>query len=88
MLEAVLPRMPSPKHETLASLTKTRRVLITVGAGENVVRLLPPLIITEADAKYFLTAFEDVMVQMHKFPGPAWDVLMGIGKMAITQRAR
>ena len=25
--------------------------------------------------------FEDVMVQMHKFPGPAWDVLAKIGKM-------
>ena len=24
----------------------------------------------------------------HKFPGPAWDVLTGIGKMALTQRAR
>ena len=54
----------------------------------DVVKLLPPLIISEADAKWFLTAFEDVMLQMHKFPGPAGDVLTGIGKMAITQRAR
>jgi hypothetical protein len=27
-------------------------------------------------------------VQMHKFPGPAWDVLMDIGKNALTSRAR
>ena len=59
-------------------------------AGHNVdvVKLLPPLIISQADADYFLKAFEDVMVQMHKFPGPAWDVLTRIGKMALTQRAR
>jgi ornithine--oxo-acid transaminase len=54
----------------------------------DVVKLLPPLILNETDAKYFLNAFEDVMVQMHKFPGPAWDVLTRIGKMAVTQRAR
>jgi hypothetical protein len=29
-----------------------------------------------------------VLAQMHKFPGPAWDVLTNIGKMAVTQRAR
>ena len=64
--------------------------IITQVAGHNVdvVKLLPPLILTEADVKWFLTAFEDVLVQMHKFPGPAWDVLTGIGKMALTQRAR
>ena len=64
--------------------------IITQVAGHNVdvVKLLPPFILTEADAKYFLTAFEDVMIQMHKFPGPAWNVLMGIGKLALTQRAR
>jgi ornithine--oxo-acid transaminase len=64
--------------------------IITQVAGHNidVVKLLPPLILTQTDADYFLKAFEDVMVQMHKFPGPAWDVLTSIGKMAISQRAR
>ena len=64
--------------------------IITQVAGHNidVVKLLSPLIITETEVNYFLKAFEDVMVQMHKFPGPAWDVLTGIGKMALTQRAR
>jgi ornithine--oxo-acid transaminase len=67
-----------------------RHHIITQVAGHaiDVVKLLPPLVINEADVKWFLTAFEDVMVQMHKFPGPAWDVLTGIGKMALTQRAR
>jgi len=64
--------------------------VITQVAGHNVdvVKLLPPLILNQADARWFLNAFEDVMVQMHKFPGPAWDVLTGIGKKALTQRAR
>ena len=54
----------------------------------DVVGRLPPLVIGEADVKWFLTAFEDVLVQVHKFSGPAWNVLTGIGKMVLTQRAR
>jgi ornithine--oxo-acid transaminase len=48
----------------------------------------PLFVLSEEDVKWFLTAFEDVMVQMHKFPGPVWDVLTKIGKMAVTSRAR
>jgi ornithine--oxo-acid transaminase len=74
---AVIPLMD--KHHILTQVA---------GHGVDVVKLLPPLIISEADVQWFLTAFEDVLVQMHKFPGPAWDVLTGIGKMALSQRAR
>jgi hypothetical protein len=40
------------------------------------------------DAVWFLDAFEDVLVQLHKFPGPAWDVVSDIGRMVLTRRAR
>ncbi len=64
--------------------------IITQVAGHNidVIKLLPPLVISEEDVQWILHAFEDVLVQMHKFPGPAWDVLTGIGRMAVTARAR
>ena len=64
--------------------------IITQVAGHNVdvIKLLPPLIISEADAVWFLDAFEDVLVQLHKFPGPAWDVVSDIGRMVLTRRAR
>jgi ornithine--oxo-acid transaminase len=77
-----------PQAAVIPLLDKHGIITQVAGHHVDVVKLLPPLILTEADAQYFLNAFEDVMVQMHKFPGPAWDVLMGIGKMAITQRAR
>jgi acetylornithine/N-succinyldiaminopimelate aminotransferase len=32
--------------------------LLTVGAGDNVIRLLPPLVATEADARDALTRIE------------------------------
>ena len=69
-------------------LDKHHIITQVAGHAVDVVKLLPPLVINETDVKYFLTAFEDTMVQMHKFPGPAWDVLTSIGKMAISQRAR
>jgi ornithine--oxo-acid transaminase len=77
-----------PQAAVIPLLDKHHIITQVAGHGVDVVKLLPPLIINEADVKWFLTAFEDVMVQMHKFPGPAWDVLTGIGKMALTQRAR
>jgi ornithine--oxo-acid transaminase len=64
--------------------------IVTQVAGHHidVIKLLPPLVISEGDCQWFLDAFEDVVSQMHKFPGPAWDVLTGIGRLAVTQRAR
>ncbi|MFM2083109.1 MAG: hypothetical protein RL380_1800 [Verrucomicrobiota bacterium] len=76
-----------PQAAVIPLMEKHRIITQVAGHGVDVVKLLPPLVITETDADYFLKSFEDVMVQMHKFPGPAWDVLTGIGKKALTQRA-
>jgi ornithine--oxo-acid transaminase len=67
-----------------------RHHIITQVAGHHidVIKLLPPLVINEEDVRWFLDAFEDVLVQMHKFPGPAWDVIADIGKSAMSSRAR
>src|SRR5580704_5201956 len=64
--------------------------IITQVAGHNidVIKLLPPLVISQEDMNWFLKAFDEVLVQMHKFPGPAWDVLTGIGKRAVTAQIR
>jgi ornithine--oxo-acid transaminase len=77
-----------PQAAIIPLLDKHRIVTQVAGHAIDVIKLLPPLVISEADAQWFLTAFEDVMTQMHKFPGPAWEVLANIGKMALTQRAR
>ncbi len=63
------------------------RVLTQV-AGHNidVVKLLPPLVLSDDDIDWFLQAFEAVMVRLHKFPGPAWEALSRIGKFAIRSR--
>ena len=64
--------------------------IITQVAGHHidVVKLLPSMVMSDEDVRWFLRAFDDVMAKMHRFPGPAWDVLARIGKNAVTSRAR
>jgi ornithine--oxo-acid transaminase len=74
---------------TLIPLLDEHHVLTQVaGHHIDVIKLLPPLVVGEQDISWFLKAFEQVLVQLHKFPGPAWDVVTRIGRMAVTKRAR
>ena len=61
--------------------------ILTQVAGHHidVIKLIPPLIINEQDAMYFLSSFTNVMDKLHKFPGPIWEVLSRIGKTALSQ---
>jgi len=52
----------------------------------DVVKLLPPLNITEADAEWFLDGFEKTMEALHRFPGPVWELVKKLGKHAVAAR--
>jgi ornithine--oxo-acid transaminase len=54
----------------------------------DVIKLIPPLVIDESDVQWFLTAFEQVMVKLHQFPGPVWELMKKLGKHAVTKRSR
>ncbi|MCG8324478.1 MAG: aminotransferase class III-fold pyridoxal phosphate-dependent enzyme, partial [Thiotrichales bacterium] len=56
--------------------------ILTQVAGHkiDVIKLIPPLIITETDCTYFLNSFTDVMHKLHTFPGPSWEVISRIGR--------
>lgn len=70
-------------------LMADHRILCQVaGHNQAVVKLIPPLCINEADVAWFLRSFEDVMVHLHKFPGPVFDVLRRLGTNALTSRER
>ena len=77
-----------PQAAIIPLLDKHHIITQVAGHHVDVIKLLPPLVISGDDAEWFLSAFEDVLTQMHKFPGPAWDVIAGIGRMAITNRSR
>ncbi len=51
------------------------RILSQVaGHGMNVVKLLPPLVITEKDKDNIIDSFDDVIADCHKVPGSIWDL--------------
>jgi len=77
-----------PQAAIIPLLDKHHIITQVAGHHIDVIKLLPALITTEDDVQWCLRAFEDVLAQMHKFPGPAWDVITDIGKMAFTARAR
>lgn len=62
--------------------------IITQVAGHHldVIKLLPPLILSREDADAFVQAFASVMAGLERFPGPAWDVLARIGRFTFTVR--
>jgi ornithine--oxo-acid transaminase len=67
-----------PQAAIIPLLDKHHILTQAAGHDVDVIRLLPPLVVSEEDAAWFLSAFEDVMIQMHQCPGPAWDVLMDL----------
>lgn len=65
-------------------LMKDHRILTQV-AGHNldVIKLLPPLIINESHVERFLTAFEKVVAECHRFPGGAWKTTRNLAISAL-----
>jgi ornithine--oxo-acid transaminase len=57
------------------------------GHHQLAMKLTPPLVINEADVATFLAAFERVLEGMHRFPGPAYDILRRLGKNTLSRRS-
>ena len=49
-------------------------------------KILPPLIIGEREIDRFVTAFDDVLSDLGKFPGPLWDFGQNLVKAALSQK--
>ncbi len=62
--------------------------ILTQVAGNNskIIKLIPPLTISEGDVDWFCNSFEVVMDGLHKFPGPLWEGLFRIGKNALSAK--
>ena len=67
---------------------KDHRIVVQVaGHGMNVVKLLPPLTITDADCDWIESAFEDVIADAHKVPGAVWTLGKTLAGHAMKARA-
>ena len=69
---------------TVPLFTRHRILSQVAGYGMNVVKFLPPLILTDADRRWMVEAVTDVVADAHRIPGAAWD----FGKTLATQAMR
>jgi ornithine--oxo-acid transaminase len=68
-----------------SALFADHRVLSEVaGAGLNTLKLRPPLSITEGEVATFVQAFEGTMERVRTFPGPLWELGMGLARHGLA----
>ncbi len=61
--------------------------IITQVAGHamDVIKLIPPLVLSRADADEIVAGFETTVAACHRFPGPAWEVGKKLGSAALKR---
>ncbi len=68
-------------------LLKKHRILTQVaGSGLNVVKLLPPLVISDADRQWIADGVTDVIAQSHQVGGAVWDLGKTLAGSALKSR--
>lgn len=59
----------------LIPLFSDHRILAQVaGHGQHVIKLLPPLVVSDSDAEWIVGAFDKTIADCHKVPGAIWDL--------------
>ena len=65
-------------------LLKKHHILTQVaGYHTEVIKFLPPLVATKQDMDWFLRAMREVLDDTQKFPGAAWDTVLGLAKNVV-----
>lgn len=65
-------------------LLKKHHILTQVaGYHTEVIKFLPPLVATKQDMDWFLQAMQEVLTDTQKFPGTAWDTVLGLAKNVV-----
>lgn len=72
----------------LMPLLERHAILAQVaGHGVDVIKLLPPLALTDDDVAWILDAFREVLERAHRFPGPVWTTARNLVRFAIRARS-
>jgi ornithine--oxo-acid transaminase len=67
-------------------LMSDHRILVQVaGHRLDVIKLIPPLVLSEQDADEVVAAMETCVAACHQFPGPAWEVARKLGAAAVRR---
>ena len=66
-------------------LLQRHRILAQVaGYHTEVIKFLPPMTITKDDLDWFLAAMRDILADVQRVPGAAWDTVTGLAKRVMT----
>jgi ornithine--oxo-acid transaminase len=66
---------------------KEHHILTQVaGHGMNVVKLLPPLTLTQQDRDHIVTAFDQVIAETHQVPGSIWELGKNLASHAMKNK--
>jgi ornithine--oxo-acid transaminase len=66
-------------------LLQKHRVLTQVaGYHTEVIKFLPPMIISKEDVDWFITAMQEVLAEAQRFPGTAWETVFGLAKRTLS----
>lgn len=68
---------------TTPLLTKHHILTQVAGHNLNVLKLSPPLIVSEAELERFVSSVTDVVRESHKLPGGMWDFGMDMARRAL-----
>lgn len=73
----------------LIPLFERHRILAQVaGHGMHVIKLLPPLVISDADRHWITEAFDQVIADCHKVPGAVWSLGASLMQHAAAPRRK
>ncbi len=67
-------------------LAKHRILTQVAGHNMDVVKILPPLIITEREVDMFVGALDATLAECRKFPGPMWELGNNFVKHALRSK--
>ena len=69
-------------------LFKEHRILTQVaGHGMNVIKLLPPLILTQQDCDRVVQALTETIADTHQVPGSIWELGKNLASHALKSKA-
>ena len=68
-------------------LQKHRIITQVSGNHGDVIRILPPFVLSDEDIQYFVNSLDDVLSACHKLPGPMWEMGANLVKAALSNRS-
>ncbi|MFT4563972.1 MAG: ornithine--oxo-acid transaminase [Gammaproteobacteria bacterium] len=77
-----------PQAITMPLLDDHHVLTQVAGHHIDVIKLIPPSNLSEADCDWFLNAFDETMQKLHRSSGPVWEALGKIGKNALRGRGQ